>query len=131
MGLRVNRTVEVDAVSASHLLGGSGKSARAYQGAFVRAHILDQSEERFNAGNVDRPCVILAVEDDQHFVRLGIHIERIKPGNPQQNGSHERMHLTLKKEATRPAGRNFLQQQARFDRFIQCFNFERPPQRST
>jgi hypothetical protein len=44
-------------VSASHLLGGSGKSSRAYQGAFVRAHILDQSEERFNAGNVDRPCV--------------------------------------------------------------------------
>jgi hypothetical protein len=34
----------------------------------VRAHIFDQSEERFNAGNVDRPCVILAVEDNQHFV---------------------------------------------------------------
>jgi len=39
---------------------------------------------------------------------LGIRIERIKPGKPQQNGRHERMHLTLKKEATRPAGRNFL-----------------------
>src|SRR4051812_42205534 len=38
------------------------------------------------------------------------------------------MHLTLKKEATRPASRNFLQQQARFDQFIQCFNFERPHQ---
>jgi transposase InsO family protein len=38
------------------------------------------------------------------------------------------MHLTLKKEATRPAGRNFLQQQARFDQFMQCFNFERPHQ---
>jgi len=38
------------------------------------------------------------------------------------------MHLTLKKEATRPAGRNFLQQQAKFDRFMQCFNFERPHQ---
>jgi transposase InsO family protein len=34
---------------------------------------------------------------------LGIAIERIKPGNPQQNGRYERMHLTLKKEATRPA----------------------------
>jgi putative transposase len=62
------------------------------------------------------------------WLRLGIRIERIKPGRPQQNGRHERMHLTLKKEATRPAGRNFLQQQARFDRFMQCFNFERPPQ---
>ena len=62
------------------------------------------------------------------WLRLGIRIERIKPGNPQQNGRHERMHLTLKKEATRPAGRNFLQQQAKFDLFQQCFNFERPHQ---
>jgi putative transposase len=60
------------------------------------------------------------------WLRLGIRIERIKPGKPQQNGRHERMHLTLKKEATRPAGRNFLQQQAKFDRFMQEFNFERP-----
>jgi hypothetical protein len=36
------------------------------------------------------------------WLRLGINIERIKPGNPQQNGRHERMHLTLKKEATKP-----------------------------
>jgi putative transposase len=62
------------------------------------------------------------------WLRLGIRIERIKPGKPQQNGRHERMHLTLKKEATQPAGRNFLQQQARFDRFMHCFNFERPHQ---
>jgi len=37
------------------------------------------------------------------WLRLGIRIERIRPGHPQQNGRHERMHLTLKKEATRPA----------------------------
>jgi transposase InsO family protein len=49
------------------------------------------------------------------WLRLGIAIERIKPGHPQQNGRHERMHLTLKKEATRPPGMNSLQQQARFD----------------
>jgi transposase InsO family protein len=36
------------------------------------------------------------------WLRLGIGIERIKPGHPQQNGRHERMHLTLKKEATKP-----------------------------
>jgi transposase InsO family protein len=36
------------------------------------------------------------------WLRLGIAIERIKPGNPQQNGRHERTHLTLKKEATKP-----------------------------
>jgi putative transposase len=60
------------------------------------------------------------------WLRLGIGIERIKPGHPQQNGRHERMHLTLKKEATKPPGRNFLQQQARFDDFINIFNQERP-----
>lgn len=60
------------------------------------------------------------------WLRLGIEIERIKPGNPQQNGRHERMHLTLKKETTRPPGENFLQQQVRFDEFIEEFNKERP-----
>lgn len=60
------------------------------------------------------------------WLRLGISIERIRPGHPQQNGRHERMHLTLKQEATRPAGANMLQQQARFDEFIDQFNRERP-----
>ncbi len=60
------------------------------------------------------------------WLRLGIGIERIKPGHPQQNGRHERMHLTLKKEATKPAAANFLQQQARFEKFIEVFNNQRP-----
>jgi putative transposase len=60
------------------------------------------------------------------WLRLGISIERIKPGNPQQNGRHERMHLTLKKEATKPASFNFLQQQSRFDDFIEVYNHQRP-----
>ena len=46
--------------------------------------------------------------------------------NARTNGRHERMHLTLKKEATKPASKNFLQQQARFDKFIEVFNNERP-----
>ena len=62
------------------------------------------------------------------WLRLGINIQRIKPGHPQQNGRHERMHLTLKKEATKPAGFNFLQQQERFDSFIRVYNHERPHQ---
>ncbi len=60
------------------------------------------------------------------WLRLGIAIERIRPGHPQENGRHERMHLTLKKEATRPPGRNILQQQMRFDAFVSEFNEERP-----
>ena len=62
------------------------------------------------------------------WLRLGIQIERIKPGHPQQNGRHERMHLTLKKQATKPASFNFLQQQERFDDFIRIYNNERPHQ---
>jgi len=60
------------------------------------------------------------------WLRLGIQIERIKPAHPQQNGRHERMHLTLKREATKPASRNLLKQQERFDRFVNIFNDERP-----
>ena len=62
------------------------------------------------------------------WLRLGIGIERIKPGHPEQNGRHERMHLTLKQEATQPAAANFLQQQDKFDAFVDCFNNERPHQ---
>ena len=60
------------------------------------------------------------------WLRLGIAIERIKPGHPQQNGRHERMHLTLKQETTRPACENHLQQQVRFDDFVREYNTERP-----
>lgn len=62
------------------------------------------------------------------WIRLGIRLERIEPGNPQQNGRHERMHRTLKLEATKPARNNLLQQQETFDEFKQSFNFERPHQ---
>ena len=60
------------------------------------------------------------------WLKLDIAPERIEPGHPEQNGRHERMHLTLKRETTRPAGHNLLQQQERFDRFTQIYNDERP-----
>jgi len=62
------------------------------------------------------------------WLRLGINIERIKPGTPTQNARHERMHLTLKQETTRPPGMNIIQQQERFDAFRHEFNTERPHQ---
>jgi putative transposase len=62
------------------------------------------------------------------WIRLGIKLERIRPGNPQQNGRHERMHRTLKLEATRPPGATLLQQQDRFYRFMEEYNHERPHQ---
>lgn len=60
------------------------------------------------------------------WMRLGIKLQRIQPGHPEQNGRHERMHLTLKQQTTRPAGANLLQQQQRFDEFLEEFNEERP-----
>jgi putative transposase len=62
------------------------------------------------------------------WLRLGIAIERIKPGHPQQNGRHERMHLTLKQEATKPPAFNFLQQQEKLDAFVEVYNNQRPHQ---
>jgi transposase InsO family protein len=60
------------------------------------------------------------------FLALGIRLERILPGHPQQNGCHERMHRTLKAEACRPAEPNCLRQQQRFDQWRQTFNHRRP-----
>ena len=60
------------------------------------------------------------------WARLGIGIERIVPGNPQQNGSHERMHKTLKEQTTRPPAHDSKGQQRKFDAFLREFNEERP-----
>lgn len=60
------------------------------------------------------------------WLRLGILLERIRPAHPEENGRHERMHRTLKFETARPARSNLLQQQERFDEFVEEFNVERP-----
>jgi putative transposase len=60
------------------------------------------------------------------WMRHGIRLERIRPGHPQENGRHERMHLTLKLETTRPPRENLIAQQESFDGFIEIFNKERP-----
>ena len=60
------------------------------------------------------------------WLQLGIVPERIEPGHPEQNGRHERMHRTLKEQTTRPAANNILQQQERFDHFVDEYNEQRP-----
>ena len=59
------------------------------------------------------------------FLRLGIVPERIEPGQPYQNGRHERMHLTLNEAVEKPAY-DLRAQQRRFNTFRRCFNEERP-----
>lgn len=60
------------------------------------------------------------------WIRLGILPELIAPASPQQNGRHERLHRTLKAEATRPPSGTLRAQQVRFNRFRQEYNYDRP-----
>lgn len=60
------------------------------------------------------------------WIRLGILPERIAPGKPQQNGSHERMHRTLKAEVASKPQASFKSQQQAFNYFVHEYNYIRP-----
>lgn len=60
------------------------------------------------------------------WVRLGIRPERIRPGHPEENGRHERMHRTLKAETAAPPQRSLRAQQRSFNRFQEVYNHQRP-----
>jgi putative transposase len=60
------------------------------------------------------------------WIKLGIKPERITPGQPSQNGRHERMHGTLKRDACQPPASTRREQQRRFDAFRRIYNEERP-----
>lgn len=60
------------------------------------------------------------------WMQLGITHQRIRPGYPQANGTHERMHRELKRETTGPAATSVRAQQRRFDTFRRRYNEERP-----
>ena len=61
-------------------------------------------------------------------IKAGVRPERISPGKPQQNGRHERMHLTLKQDTASPPAASLRQQLDRFQAFQQLYNEERPHQ---
>jgi putative transposase len=60
------------------------------------------------------------------LIKAGVRPERIEPGKPQQNGRHERMHLTLKQETASPPARNLREQMDRFEAFRETYNHDRP-----
>lgn len=60
------------------------------------------------------------------WLKLGITVERIEPGQPQQNGRHERLHGTLKAATAAPPAATLAEQQRRFNRFRREYNEERP-----
>lgn len=60
------------------------------------------------------------------WIKLGIIPERIKPGAPQENGRHERMHLTMKQEVAMPPKESMILQQRALDAFQNEYNHDRP-----
>jgi transposase InsO family protein len=60
------------------------------------------------------------------WLKLGVQPHFIHPASPQENGRHERMHRTLKKQTSQPAAANAAEQQTRFDVFRRHYNEERP-----
>ena len=63
------------------------------------------------------------------WMRLGIQHQRSRPGCPQDNGAHERMHRTLKRQAIKPVRAHCAAQQRNFDAFRAEYNTERPHER--
>jgi transposase InsO family protein len=60
------------------------------------------------------------------LIKAGVRPERIAPGKPQQNGRHERLHLTLKQDTAQPPAASLALQIDRFEQFRHLYNTERP-----
>lgn len=60
------------------------------------------------------------------LVKAGVRPERIDPASPQQNGRHERLHLTLKQETACPPAASLRAQARCFEHFVRVYNEERP-----
>ena len=106
-----------------------GRTFAATQRRFARAFVEYGLPERIrsdNGGPFASPGLAGLSALSVWWIRLGIIPERIRPGHPEQNGSHEQFHRVLKAETTRPPAPNRSAQQQRFRRFIREYNEERP-----
>jgi transposase InsO family protein len=63
------------------------------------------------------------------WTRLGIVHQRSRPGCPQDNGAHERLHRTLKRQAIKPVRASCAAPQRNFDAFQREYNTARPHER--
>jgi transposase InsO family protein len=61
-----------------------------------------------------------------YWMQLGIAHQRIHPASPQENGAHERMHRTLKRQAIKPVRATCTAQQRNVDAFRREYHDERP-----
>lgn len=114
------------------LLGCQGLSSTAHRGAravfeqLFRTYGLPQAIRSDNGGPFATKAIAGLSQLSVWWTQLGILHDRIARGHPEQNGSHERMHRTLKAETLRPPAAHRTQQQVRFDAFRSEFNEERP-----
>jgi hypothetical protein len=60
------------------------------------------------------------------WTALGIRVEFLEPGHPEQNGAHEQMHREFKADLTQPPSSRVRAQQRRSNRWIDYYNQERP-----
>jgi putative transposase len=102
-----------------------GHTRRVFERIF-RQHGLPRAILSDNGSPFGSPGLARLSRLSLWWIRLGINVERIVPGHPEQNGAHERMHRTLKAQTTRPPEATLKGQQVRFDRFIDEYNNERP-----
>lgn len=61
-----------------------------------------------------------------NIIKAGVIPEWIEPGHPEQNGRHERMHLTLKQDAASPPKQTLSSQVKAIAEFKEEYNFSRP-----
>jgi putative transposase len=115
-----------------YLLACDGLDSTAHQGAWAsfqklfRARGLPQAIRSDNGGPFCTQAIGGLSRLSVWWTKLGIKHERIEPAHPEQNGSHERMHRTLKRGTLRPPAAHIRVQQERFDAFRNEFNQERP-----
>jgi transposase InsO family protein len=91
-----------------------------------REYGLPRTIRTDNGGPFSTPAIAGLSRLNIWWIQLGIAHDRIARGRPDQNGSHERMHLTLKKGSAFPPAAEMDAQQVRFDGFREEFNSERP-----
>jgi transposase InsO family protein len=103
---------------------GANETHPLFQQAF-EDHGLPETIRTDNGAPFCAASITGLTELSAHWARLGIAHERIDPGRPQQNGRHERFHLTLK-EAMLPPESSQEAQQRRFDLYRKDYNHDRP-----
>jgi putative transposase len=114
------------------LLGCNGLSSTGHQGAqqvfdrLFREYGLPGAIRSDNGSPFSSKAIGGLSRLNVWWTQLGIHHDRTEPGHPEQNGSHERMHRTLKRVTVWPPAADGVEQQARFDAFRAEYNHVRP-----